>query len=86
MMTDEHRQFFVDLYHFYERHEHPPNYSQDEAFKAWWAALMEDGSALCRKYSADPAAASMIFGVIDGIQEAYKAAEKVNQQKGADPT
>ena len=78
-MEDTHRQFFADLYHFYERHEHPPNYSQDEAFKAWWAALIEDAEALCRKYKDQPSAAGMIFGVVDGIQEEYK-------RKGANPT
>lgn len=72
-MTDAHRQFFADLYHFYERYEHPPAYSGDEAFRAWWAQLIDDGQQLAEKYSADPSAAGMIFGVIDGIQEAYKA-------------
>lgn len=72
-MTDSHRQFFADLYHFFERHEQPPGYSEDPSFAAWWRELMEDAEKLNRQYKDMPEAFGMIAGVIDGIQEAYKA-------------
>ena len=68
-MTDAHRQFFADLYHFYERHEQPPDWSEDPSFSSWWNDLMKDGEQLAAKWKDDPAAFNMIAGVIDGIQD-----------------
>lgn len=80
-MTDEHQVFFADLYNFFEKYEQPPPYSDDEPFKMWWAHMMDDAQALAAKYNAIPSALEMIFGVIDGIQDEYKA-----RQKGDSPT
>ena len=72
-MTKERRQFFADLYHFFERHEQPPDGSEDPSFNIWWNDLMKDGEQLAAKWKDDPAAFNMIAGVIDGIQDIYKA-------------
>lgn len=71
-MTDAHRQFFADLYHFYERYEHPPDWSEDESFLGWWSAMWDDAERLAAQYREDPAAYSMIYGVIQGIEDEYK--------------
>jgi hypothetical protein len=79
-MTKERRQFFADLYHFFERHEQPPDWSEDPSFNSWWSDLMKDGEQLAAKWKNDPAAFNMIAGVIDGIQDIYKAKRRPHAQ------
>lgn len=75
MKQQAHRDMMAEFYRLYERFETVPKTEN----KAYWDGLVDGCTALDSKYKGAEPLRSILYGLIDGLQNEYK-------QKGGTPT
>lgn len=74
-MTEKNTEIMRDLFRLLSEFEMIP----DEERPAYWQTLAFKANEMVRRWELDPLAVNLVIGLIDGLQEKYKRATKIQQ-------
>lgn len=76
-MTDKNTEIMRDAFRLLSAFETVPA----EEDSAYWGSLTKKGQQMAEKWGNDPIAVNLVLGIIDGLQDKYKAIEKHQQMR-----